>query len=306
MSGRYFGAIEAGGTKVLCAVADDRGHFIEQARIATADPATTLPRIAEFFHRSSIPIGELSGAGIACFGPLDLDRSSAEYGKLTTTPKPGWSSVDVRAEVAAMLGCPVEIDTDVNGAALAEGLFGAAKGLERFCYVTVGTGIGVGVIENGMSRTGVGHPEAGHMRIPRAAGDSFVGICPSHGDCAEGLASGPAMKARWNNSAEDLPEKHVAWDFEAQYVATLCLNLTYILRPQRIILGGGVMERSAIYDKIRSTFRQLMAGYALDRYCRDEESFIVRPALTSPSPGLVGALELAKRAAQSVSGSGRA
>lgn len=298
MSGIFFGGIEAGGTKVLCAVADETGHIVDQARIPTADPNFTLLRIAKFFKCSSIPMTSLQGVGIASFGPLDLDRASATYGCLTSTPKPGWSSFDLRGEVAAMFGCPVGIDTDVNAAALAEGLFGAAVGLDRFCYVTVGTGIGVGVIENGTIPETAGHPEAGHMCLPRVEGDDFAGICTFHKDCAEGLASGPAMRARWELSAEELPDEHVAWEFEAQYIASICQNLTYTLRPQRIILGGGVMERSSIYEKVQRAFRQRMSGYALDRYSRDQDTFIARPALTSPSPGLVGALQLAKQAAR--------
>lgn len=302
----FFGAIEAGGTKVLCAVADDAGQFVEQTRIPTADPETTFRAISEFYRNSSIPLADLTAVGVACFGPLDLDRTSTAYGKLMITPKHGWSSVDVRGEIASRLNCPVEIETDVNGAALAEGMFGAGMGLDRFCYVTVGTGIGVGVIENGSVQAGAGHPEAGHMRLSRAEGDEFSGICSFHHDCAEGLASGPAMRARWNLRAEEIPDGHVAWDYEAHYIAALCCNLTYSLRPQRIILGGGVMERSAIYEKVRSAFRQLMAGYALDRNCRDEERFIVKPALTSPSPGLVGALLLARRAGQAALDGGNA
>lgn len=298
MSGSFFAGIEAGGTKVLCAVGDEAGRIVDQARIQTADPATTLSHIAEFFRCSPIPMTSLQGVGIASFGPLDLDRASTTYGSLTSTPKSGWSFFDIRGEVAAMLDCPVEIDTDVNAAALAEGLFGAAVGLDRFCYVTIGTGIGVGVIENGTIPNTTGHPEAGHMCLPRVEGDDFAGTCTFHKDCAEGLASGPAMRARWDFSAEELPDEHVAWEFEAQYIASICQNLTYTLRPQRIILGGGVMERSSIYEKVQRAFRQRMSGYALDRYSHDEATYIARPVLVSPSPGLVGALQIAKRAAR--------
>lgn len=298
MSADHFAAIEAGGTKFLCAIADDRGNFVEQRRIATMDPASTFAEIDDFFHNAPVPVARLQGAGIASFGPLDLDRSSPDFGALTTTPKPGWASVNMREAIAAILRCPTEIETDVNCAALAEGLYGAAVGLSRFCYMTVGTGIGVGIVENGKILAGAGHPEVGHIRVPHAPGDEFKGTCLFHGDCAEGLASGPAMKARWLKSAEDLPEDHVAWTYEAHYIAAICVNLTYALRPQRIILGGGVMERSSLYGPVCDAFARLLAGYALDRYCQDAPRFLAAPALTSPSPGLVGALELARRASE--------
>lgn len=294
MSQQYFAAVEAGGTKILCAIADGHGHFLEQIRIPTQTPRETLGQLADFFRHRSNQYA-ISGTGIASFGPLNLDQNSPDYGQLTTTPKAGWSSFNLRREMENILPCPAVIETDVNCAGLAEGLFGAARGLDRFCYITVGTGIGVGIIDNGSPLAGASHPEVGHMRLPRATGDDFAGICPFHGDCAEGLASGPAIKARWNRSAEDIPEDHIGWLFEVNYIAAMCVNLTYTLRPQRIIIGGGVMERSSLYAPVRETFDKLMAGYSLDKYSADSAHFLAAPALKSPSPGLMGALELVRR-----------
>ena len=212
-------------------------------------------------------------------------------------PSPAGRRSTCWERISNILDAPTEIDTDVNCAGLAEAKLGAGRGLERICYVTVGTGIGVGFIENGRPLGGVGHPEAGHMRIPRAIWDEgFAGICPYHGDCLEGLACGPAIQARWHQEAEQLGDSHVAWEFEAHYLGSLCVNLMYMLRPQRIILGGGVMGRTILYDRVRNQFRQMMAGYSLDRWSADADSFISAPALAEPSPGLVGAFELARQA----------
>ena len=298
MANDRFAAIEAGGTKILCALADrDRG-VLAHARFATGDPESAFAAIAGFFDAQAARHGPVAAGGIASFGPLDLDRRSPGYGSLTTTPKPGWPSVNVLRRVTALLGAPVAIDTDVNCAGLAEARYGAGALLDRFCYVTVGTGIGVGLIEHGRPVAGGGHPEAGHSRVPRARGDeAFGGICPYHGDCLEGLACGPAMHRRWDSSAEHLAEDHSAWAFEAHYLACLCVNLMYTVRPQRIILGGGVMERRSLYDRVRAHFAELTAGYALDRWSADPARFIAAPELREPSPGLIGAIELARDAA---------
>jgi len=281
---------------MICAIAGVDGEVIEQTRIATGDPDQTFNAIAAFFDEQAGRYGPVRAGGVASFGPLDLEVESPTYGRLTTTPKLGWSSVDMLGRVRAILKAPTAIDTDVNCAALAEVRFGAGRGLNRLCYITVGTGIGVGVIEAGETNLGAGHPEVGHIRVARALGDDFAGVCPSHGDCAEGLACGPAIKARWNISAEDLPADHPAWEYEAHYIASICVNLTYIVRPQRIIVGGGVMERASLLQAVRERFAQLTAGYALDGYSADIDRFICAPMWRSPSPGLVGAIEIARRA----------
>jgi fructokinase len=192
-------------------------------------------------------------------------------------------------------GIPITIDTDVNCAAVGEMLFGSGRGLDTFCYATIGTGIGVGVILRGTPHCGANHPEAGHILVPRARGDeSFAGICPFHGDCLEGLACGPAMKARWGVSPDELPDGHPGWDIEADYIAVLCTNLTYIVRPDRIILGGGIMLRPRIYDLVRSQLAHKLAGYDASTRNLDLQTYIAPPTAGS-SAGLVGSLAMAHR-----------
>lgn len=297
MSKRLLAAIEAGGTKILCALRDGQGRIGPSVRIATTTPDATFAAIEQFF-REHAAAGQIAGCGIASFGPLDLDPASASYGSLTTTPKPGWADVPMLERMARILPVPTRIDTDVNCAALAEGSGdGAAAGLQRYCYMTVGTGIGVGIVDQGSVRGGTGHAEAGHIRLGKAPEDSFGGICPSHGDCVEGLACGPAMRARWGVPAETLPDRHPAWEIEAWYIAAICANLTYTVRPQRIVIGGGVLGHGRLYSLVRSKFADLMAGYALDRWSADPDSYLVKPAFEDPSPGLLGAFMLAAEAA---------
>lgn len=294
MSNDLIAGVEAGGTKILCAVADADGRVVAQKRIATGAPDQTFTAIADFYRQQRHDYGAITVGGIASFGPLDLDPVSRAYGSLTTTPKPGWSGTNMLARISEIIDAPAVIDTDVNCAGLAEARHGAGRSLDRLCYVTVGTGIGVGYIENGRPAGGIGHPEAGHMYVPRARRDTFAGTCPYHGDCLEGLACGPAMAARWGCNAEDLVDDHVGWRFEAHYLASLCVNLTYMLRPQRIILGGGVMAHRSFHARVRETFAELTAGYSLDRCSMDPERFICPPAAEEPSAGLLGALELAR------------
>lgn len=294
---RLLAGLEAGGTKVLCALSDLRGRIVRDVRIATTTPDETFSEIAAFFR--TLPDGSgIVGCGVASFGPLELDPASPRYGSVTDTPKSGWRGVALLDRLAAIMPVPTLIDTDVNCAALAEGREdGAAEGLERFCYITVGTGIGVGIVDRGAIRLGMAHAEAGHMRVGRAPGDTFDGICPLHSDCVEGLACGPAIAARWNMPAEALPANHTAWAHEAWYIAALCANLTYTLRPQRIVIGGGVLGHAALYNQVRRAFVDLTAGYALDRWSSNPATYLAAPAFVDPSPGLVGALMLAAEAA---------
>lgn len=294
MSGDLFAGIEAGGTKILCAVAAGDGSILAEQRIPTAAPEETFAAVAAFYRAQRDRHGPLRAAGVASFGPLDLDPGSTGYGSLTTTPKSGWSGVAMLGRIADIVGAPTAIDTDVNCAGLAEARYGAGRSLDRICYVTVGTGIGMGHIEHGRPVAGVGHAEAGHMRVARAPGDAFAGTCPYHDDCLEGLACGPAMAARWGKSADLLGDDHIGWSFEAHYLACLCLNLTYILRPERIILGGGVMAHRSLHARVRERFAALAAGYSLDRCSADPEHFICPPIAEAPSAGLVGAIALAR------------
>jgi fructokinase len=289
-----FGGIEAGGTKFLCGVTRDDGTLLDEIRIPTTTPAETLGAASDFFAQATRRHGALAAVGIGSFGPLSLKPTAADYGCITSTPKAGWPNADLLGHFRRTLGVPLVLDTDVNAAAVGELLFGGGRGLDTFCYVTVGTGIGVGLLINGTPHGGANHPEAGHVRLARAPGDhEFPGICPFHGDCVEGLACGPAMRARWGVPAEDLPDGHAAWSMAAHYVAELCATLTYTVRPDRVIVGGGVM-RPQMYDLVRDGLRTKLAGYDASLADLDFTDYVARPT-AGASAGLTGALALAFR-----------
>lgn len=296
-SSLLLGAIEAGGTKFLCAVSDGTGRVLEERRIPTTSPAETLGAVERFFEAAIETHGSLSAVGIGSFGPLSLNPLADNYGHITSTPKAGWPDTDLLGHLRPVLRAPIALDTDVNCAAIGEHLFGSGRGHDTFCYVTVGTGIGVGIFVAGAPHGGANHPEAGHIMLPRAADDTqFAGICPFHGDCLEGLACGPAMKARWGQSAETLPAEHQAWDIEADYIAGLCATLTYTVRPDRIILGGGVMDGPSMYDRVRQVLAMKLAGYDSSIRAMDLNTYVARPT-AGDSAGLSGALALAHRTA---------
>jgi fructokinase len=288
--------VEAGGTKFNCVVGTSPQDILDSARISTTTPVQTLGKVNAFFRSCMEKYGRINAMGIASFGPLDLNKHSPTYGFITDTPKLVWADTDVLGSIRGSLPIPVALDTDVNGAAIAEGLYGAAQGLDSFIYVTVGTGIGAGIIMNGQPVNGAAHPEIGHMLVPQNLSiDPFEGICPFHGNCIEGLASGTAMRERWGESAENLPEGHLAWALEVHYLASLCMNLTVSFSPQRIILGGGVLAQSHLFNSIRNEFVRLMAGYGTSALFNDVSAFIVPPQLQSKA-GQVGALQLAQNA----------
>lgn len=288
------GGIEAGGTKFLCAVADRDGRTLHETRIATTTPAETLGAVSAFFDAAQRRHGPLSALSTGSFGPLSLNPLADDYGAITSTPKPGWENTDLLGHLRRTVDAPMALDTDVNCAAVGERLFGSGQGLDSFCYVTVGTGIGVGLLIGGAPHGGANHPEAGHISLPRAAGDTdFAGICPFHGDCLEGLACGPAMRARWGVPAEELPADHPAWAIEADYIAALCATLTYVVRPDRIILGGGVMQ-PPMYARVRQALVAKLAGYDASMRAIDMDDYVVAPT-AGASAGLTGALALAYR-----------
>lgn len=294
--------IEAGGTKFACAVGCPPDDIRAETRFPTTTPEETLPRAIAFFRETVANHGPIAALGIASFGPVDRRPDSPGWGRITSTPKPGWQNTDVTGPLAGALGCPAAFETDVTGAAIGEGLYGAGRGLGDFVYVTVGTGIGGGVVAGGRPVNGLIHPELGHMRpVRRLEGDDFAGICPYHGDCLEGLASGPAIKARWGRPAEELPPEHPAWGFEAEYLAQICATLTFLLSPERIILGGGVMAQTHLFERIRATTTELIGGY-LDhaRLLGGMEDYVVPPALGGRA-GIVGALAMAEALAGSSS-----
>lgn len=288
--------IEAGGTKFVSAVATAQGEILERHRTPTTSPEETLDAVLAFFRDAALRHGPIHAAGVAAFGPLDLDPGSPGYGAVVTTPKPGWSDFNILRAVRMGLGVPTRLDTDVSCAALAEGRLGAAVGCDVHAYVTVGTGIGVGVVSNDRALVLRGHSEMGHIRVGQRADDVFAGRCPYHGDCLEGLACGPAMADRWGRPAEDLDDDHPAWALEAHYIASLCATLIYSVRPERIVIGGGVFERASLYPRVRSALSVLLNGYGLGPRERDLDGLIVPPGVVGAPPGLLGALELARRA----------
>ena len=280
-----FGGIEAGGTKFVCGFGTGP-EGLTTARFPTTTPGETLDRVIAFLKKEAG--GSLRAVGIGSFGPVDLDRKSATYGYITSTPKPGWANCNLAGAVEQALGVPVGFDTDVNAAALGEAEWGAGQGLSDLLYLTVGTGIGGGAIVGGRVMHGLLHPEMGHIRIPHdAIGDPYPGICPFHRDCLEGLASGPAMQERWGKPAEQLPPDHPAWALEAHYLALAVANFALTLSPQRIILGGGVMQPH-LFAPIRAEFLRLLNGYL-----RQPEGYIVPPKLGGKA-GILGALVLAQ------------
>ncbi|OGO94541.1 MAG: fructokinase [Coxiella sp. RIFCSPHIGHO2_12_FULL_42_15] len=289
-----FGGIEAGGTKFICGIADQNGKIKDNIRIPTNTPETTLVRVVDYFKKihQETP---LKAIGIASFGPIDPDPASPFYGYITSTPKPGWGQFNLVGAIKKHFALPIRFDTDVNAAALGEGTFGAAKGLNTYIYITVGTGIGAGGVIEGNLMHGLTHPEMGHIFIPQHKDDDFAGVCPFHKNCLEGLASGPSLKTRWKvNSALDLPVDHKAWEIEADYLATMIANYIMILSPQRIIIGGGVMRQKQLYTLIRPLVLKKLNGYIKHDTLQDHiDEYIVPPAL-GDSSGLLGAVALAQ------------
>jgi fructokinase len=284
-----FGGIEAGGTRWNCALSVDGEGVDRVETFATTTPAETLGQAIEFF--ASAP--DLEALGVGAFGPVEVDPASPRFGTITTTPKPGWRDTDVVGPLREALAVPVALDTDVNAAAVGEWTRGAARGLETFVYVTVGTGIGGGVLVGGRPVHGLLHPEVGHMLIPHdRARDPFEGCCPFHGDCLEGLASGTALRARWGSAGEELTDP-AAWDLEAEYLALGLANLVLIVSAQRIVLGGGVGGAPGLLDRVRVRLPEVLAGYVAAPTLEAIDEYLVPPALGERS-GVIGAIELAR------------
>ena len=288
-----YGGIEAGGTKFVCAVGTGPDNLKEVVRFPTTTPDETIARTLSFFNQYS---EQLKSIGIASFGPVDPNPASATYGYITSTPKAGWANTDLGGRVSKALNVPMVFDTDVNGAALGEYKWGAAKALDSALYLTVGTGIGGGAVVDGQRLRGLIHPEMGHVMVPRAPGDQFEGNCPYHQTCLEGMATGPALKKRWGTSAENLPRDHEAWDLEAFYLAMAVVNYILILSPQVIIMGGGVMDQDQLFPKIRKIVQETLNGYInTPVITEDIENYIVPPALGNQA-GVLGSIALAQEA----------
>jgi len=291
-----FGGLEAGGTRFICVLADSRGFIRARLDIPTTTAEETLAAAKAFFIETPSQFGQLAALGIVSFGPLDLNRRSPTYGYITKTPRPGWSNINLIGYFKEALNVLVEIETDVNSSALGEFTEGAAVDCENFVYVTVGTGIGAGIFAGGKLMQGISHPEVGHMMIPQADEDkAFPGGCSFHGNCLEGLASGTAVYKRWQTHPKNLPPEHPAWDLEAHYLAIMCVNLTWMYAPEKIIFGGGVMKRDFLYPKIRANLKKMLSGYAHDVALNDMDRYIIPTALGGDA-GITGALALARRA----------
>lgn len=299
------GAIEAGGTKFICAVGSGPGSAIlERAQFSTGDdPVRLMDELVEWLSQQERKHGALAAIGVASFGPVDLDAKSPTHGFITTTPKRGWQNTDILGPLRrAFPHTALGFDTDVNGAALGEHRWGAARGLEDFVYVTVGTGIGGGGMARGQLLHGLVHPEMGHMGLPQFAGDDFAGACPFHGRCWEGLCSGPAIAKRTGISAHELPPDHPAWGTVIRHMAHALVNLTCVLSSRRIIVGGGVRKagrlgEDAFFAKLRMAFREIIAGYIASPALSGSgiADFIVPPELGDDA-GVCGAIALAQEA----------
>lgn len=292
-----YGGVEAGGTKFVCVVGNGPEDIRLEERFSTTTPHETIEKMVKFFSHAEKELGErIQAFGVASFGPVDLDQTSETYGFITSTPKPGWKNADLIGPLRKKFGKPVYFDTDVNGAAIGERVWGAGKGLKQFIYITIGTGIGGGAIVEGKPLHGLIHPEMGHMLLPHDwIRDPFEGHCPFHGDCFEGMASGPAMKSRWGVSADTLPVNHPAWDLEAEIIASALQNLICVLSPERIILGGGVMQQPQLFPLIQNKVKEKLNNYVQSPAILDNiASFIVPPGLGTKS-GMLGAIAMAKQ-----------
>lgn len=288
------GGIEAGGTKFICGIGNGPEDLVS-TQFITSTPEATLREALGFFRE----YGEnrVEAVGIGSFGPVDLDRDSPTYGYITSTPKPGWENFDLAGSVGRALSVPIGFDTDVNGAMLGEARWGAAQGLSDALYLTVGTGIGGGALANGQVVHGLLHPEMGHLRLPHDfLKDPYAGACPYHGDCLEGMASGPAIQKRWGSPAGTLPPDHPAWPLEAHYLALALVNLTVTLSPRRILLGGGVMQQPHLFEMIRLEFSQLLNGYVRHPAILDRVDEYIQPPKLGKDAGILGALLLAEGA----------
>jgi len=287
----HYGAIEAGGTKFVLAIGNDRGKILERAIVPTRDPEDTMKDVVAFFRGK-----DLKSLGLGCFGPLELNRNKAKYGYITSTPKEKWVDFDILGTLRRELGIPVLISTDVSAAALGEVTFGDFKDEGTLLYITIGTGIGGGYVIEGKIHNGMLHPELGHILVTRDSRDTYKGFCKFHENCLEGLAAGPSNEGRTGQKGADIPDDHESFDFIASYIAQALMNYILILSPTKIVLGGGVMERSFLFPKIRMKVLKLLNGYVLTDELSNIDTYIVPPSLGIHS-GIKGALALALEAA---------
>ncbi len=291
MAEKYYAAIEAGGTKFRVAISQGR-EIVADTTIPTTTPPETLGATIDFIRKW----GTIEAVGIACFGPLDLDPSSPAYGAITATPKPGWSGTPVLEHIRRELQVSAAIDVDVGGAALGEWRWGAAQGLDHFIYITVGTGLGAALFTAGAVHHGLGHSEMGHIGLERVRGDAYPGHCPFHGACLEGMAAGPAIEDRWGAPGTHLSDRPEVWELEATYLAQALRTFTYVAAPQRILLGGGVMQHPGLLGLVRTKLVDQLSGYVTSDPLRGSlDDYVVAPDFGQDA-GLIGAIALAMRA----------
>lgn len=277
------GGIEAGGTKFVCAVGDENGKILAKVSFPTKEPDVTLAKTKEFFDKH-----EIEALGVGAFGPIDLDKRSATYGTILNTPKTNWRNYPLLDQLKADFSVPVYIDTDVNVACLGEYTYGAGKNVDSCLYITIGTGIGAGLVQSGQVFQGKNHSEMGHILVQKHEDDPFEGSCPSHGACIEGLASGTAIEKRYGKKGMKLANNDKVWEIEAYYLAQACMNYYVILQPEKIILGGGVMKQEKLYEMTREKFMKFLNGYLEVPNVRQ---LIVAPELNDDQ-GVIGAMLL--------------
>ena len=288
----HLAGIEAGGTKFFTTIGDIDGNVIERHRTDTTTPEQTMSEVLEIL-KSYQSECDIHAVGVGCFGPIDINTKSETYGYITNTPKIAWQNFDIVSAIKSVYSGPVGFNTDVNAAAICEHIWGCAKDLENLLYLTVGTGVGGGIICNNQLVQGAMHPEIGHLVIPQNPKDDYAGCCPFHGNCVEGLASGTAINKRWQvDTAAKLADDHIAWQFEAEYLAKALVNYIYAFSPEKIILGGGVMHKTILFDMIRKNVAQYLNSYLDYPALKDMSNFIV-PASFGDNTGVKGSLALA-------------
>lgn len=285
METKYFGALEAGGTKIICGIVDSSGKIIDQSTFPTKSPEETIPVLLNYFKKY-----QMAALGIGTFGPVDVREGSPTYGSILSTPKPGWKDFSYIQNFKE-LGVPIGIDTDVNASCIGEMTFGSAKGLKNVIYITIGTGIGVGICAEGKMIHGILHPEAGHVLLSKRSDDKGESSCPFHQNCLEGLASGPSLQKRYGKPANELRDNKEVWDLEADYIAQAIVGYIFTVCPQRIILGGGVMHQEHLFELIRKKVIEKINGYVVTKELEKIDEYII-PASLNDDQGLLGSAKI--------------
>ena len=271
---------------MVCAVGKEDGSVLEQVSIPTTTPEETIPQILDYFKSK-----EIGALGVAAFGPVDVKPASPTYGFILNTPKIPWRNCDLLGQLKRELAIPIGLDTDVNGSCLGEMTYGCARGLENVIYITIGTGVGVGVCCGGKLVHGMLHPEGGHILLSRHPKYPKGGICPNHPNCVEGFACGPSIEARWGKKAAELADEPLVWEIESYYIAQALVDFIMILSPQKIILGGGVMHQEQLFPLIRRQVKEMVGGYLSTPELEDLEHYIV-PASLGGDQGIMGCIKL--------------